>query len=303
MVDELIIRNVNKNKSIRLDMNSAQYLIYPGSIDWGTVQVTNNTYKYPNQIGETFSNSTIGKRDISISGWIVGTYQEMKFKKRELNSLIVVGDTIEVVIESEGRYISCVPSTNVKYSNSESENNECMCKFLIQFESSFPVFQKTSPNVSLLSNVYGMFSFPLIVKRQGIPLSVRKKSLFTDIINDGVIDVGMYIKLTAIGTVNYPMIQNIITQEFIKINKIMQFGEEIIIDTRGVKKVTGKIGNVEEDYMPLLDFDSTFLVARMGINTLTYKTFSDGNTTQDDTYKNLNIEIKTQDALYDLEDA
>ena len=82
MIESIKIRNESTGKIIKLDMSEANYLIYDGSIDWGTVDVSHNTFQYPTQIGAYISSTVVGTRDISISGWIIGdTLQEIEQKK------------------------------------------------------------------------------------------------------------------------------------------------------------------------------------------------------------------------------
>ena len=72
MIESVKIRNDVTGNIIKLDMSEANYLIYEGSIDWGTVDVSHNTFQYPTQIGSYISSTTVGSRDVSISGWIIG---------------------------------------------------------------------------------------------------------------------------------------------------------------------------------------------------------------------------------------
>ena len=59
MIESVKIRNDVTGNIIKLDMSEANYLIYEGSIDWGTVDVSHNTFQYPiilhmNEWGKVF---------------------------------------------------------------------------------------------------------------------------------------------------------------------------------------------------------------------------------------------------------
>lgn len=89
MVESIKIKNLTTNVVKSFDMSEADYLIYEGAIDWGTVAVNHNTFSYPTQIGAYITNTVIGTRDISISGWIIGeTLEEIEGKKNSLSRLI-----------------------------------------------------------------------------------------------------------------------------------------------------------------------------------------------------------------------
>ena len=82
MVESIKIKNLATNVVKSFDMSEADYLIYEGAIDWGTVAVNHNTFSYPTQIGAYITNTVIGTRDISINGWIIGeTLEEIEKKK------------------------------------------------------------------------------------------------------------------------------------------------------------------------------------------------------------------------------
>ena len=300
MIESVKIRNDVTGNIIKLDMSEANYLIYEGSIDWGTVDVSHNTFQYPTQIGSYISSTTVGSRDVSISGWIIGnTLAEIEKKKDILSKHINPLQDLTIIA---GDYcISGRPDTNVKYGNSYAENNEAMCKFLIQIFCSQPMFLLTNAIDVNVADTQGMFGFPLILKPQGIILGLRKKSLFTDITNDGAVEVGMTVTIETFGTVKNPRIINVNTNEYMRINKTLQSGEKIVIDTnKGKRSIYSYINGVKTNYFDYFDFDNTWLQVPNGISTFTYKTYEDDYTTENDTYKNMNVTISYRSALYNI---
>lgn len=287
MVERLFIYNKNLNKRILMNMEDADYLLYEGGIDWGGIEVVHNTSQYVQQIGNTITDSTVGTRDISISGWIIGSEKEINDKKKTLSSMI--NPLHDLTIEVDKWKISGKPSTNVKYSKNYEENNDKMCKFLIQIFCSFPLFTASDVKEGYITSSIGLFSFPLVIKKDGISMSYRTKNYFVDIINDGAFEIGCEIVFEANGIVNNPTLLNVNTGERIKINKTLYSGEKIIVNTKKGNRSVKNQNN--EDYYEFFDFDNSWLQLNVGTNTFTYYTTNSFGE-RDETYKNMDLKIR-----------
>ena len=300
MIESLVIRNVTSDVKKQFDMSEANYLIYEGSIDWGNVDVTHNTFQFPEQIGEYVSSTVIGTRDISINGWIIGDSEdEIKVKKKELSRFINPFDDIEIIVDDYS--IFAKPTSNVKFGKTLAENSTVAVKFLLQFFCPQPLFMLTNAISVDVAETIGSFSFPLILKNEGIIMGYRKKSLFTDIQNDSTIAVGMIITFEATGTVNNPEFLNVNTHQRIRINKTLKAGEVIKIDTSvGNRSVLGTLDGIESNYFKYFDYDNEWLQVPNGLSTFTYRTY-DSSGEQDDTYKRLIVNVKYKTAVYNLE--
>lgn len=299
MVESLTIRNIANNLTKRFDMSDASYLIYEGSVDWGSVGVSHSTFSFPDQIGEYISNTSIGTRDISINGWIIGdTIDEINNKKKELSKLINPLNDVE--IRACDYTITGRPSSNVTFGKNLKENSIVAVKFLIQIFCENPMFKSVNAISVDVAEVIGSFSFPLVLKKNGNILGYRKKTLFTDLQNDGAVDVGMLITFEANGTVNNPEILNVNTHEKIRINKTLEDGEIIEINTlQGSRSVIGILNGKRLNYFKYFDFDNIWLQLPVGLSTFTYRTY-DNLGERDDTYKKLLVNIKYYTQLYNL---
>ena len=121
MVEELMITNTSLNITCIMNMDDADYLLYEGCIDWGNISITHNTFQYSQQIGKSLTNSVVGTRDISISGWIIGTKEEIESKKKRLSTIINPLNDVEIDV---GKWrMTGRPSSNVSFSNNRTENN------------------------------------------------------------------------------------------------------------------------------------------------------------------------------------
>ncbi|MGR5876777.1 phage distal tail protein [Bacillus pacificus] len=81
---------------------------------------------------------------------------------------------------------------------------------------------------------------PFEIPEVGMEFSYRTPSLITEIVNDGHIPTGIEIEFLALGTVENPKIINVVTQEYLRINKKMTAGEIVTIDTTRGKKESNK---------------------------------------------------------------
>lgn len=300
MVESLIIRNTTSNESKQFDMSEANYLIYEGAIDWGNVDVTHNTFQFPEQIGRYVSSTVLGSRDISINGWIIGdTEEEIKLKKVELSKFFNPFDEMEIIV---GNYsIFGKPSANVQYGKTLAENSVVAVKFLLQIFCPQPLFLLSNAISVDVAETIGSFGFPLILKHEGIIMGYRKKSLFTDIYNDGATSVGMIITLEASGTVNNPEFMDVNTHKRIRINKVLTAGEVVIINTSiGERSVTGIVNGNEINYFKYFDYDNEWLQIPNGLSTFTYRTY-DSSGEQDESYKKMSVNVKYKTAIYNLE--
>lgn len=300
MIESLVIRNTTSNESKQFDMSEANYLIYEGAIDWGNVDVAHNTFQFPEQIGQYVSSTVLGSRDISINGWIIGdTEDEIKLKKVELSKFFNPFDEMEIIVDNYS--IFGKPSANVQYGKTLAENSVVAVKFLLQIFCSQPLFLLSNAISVDIAETIGAFGFPLILKPEGIIMGYRKKSLFTDISNDGATSVGMIITFEASGTVNNPEFMDVNTHKRIRINKVLTAGEVVVINTSiGERSVIGIVNGNEINYFKYFDYDNEWLQIPNGLSTFTYRTY-DSSGEQDESYKKMSVNVKYKTAIYNLE--
>lgn len=273
LVEYVELQNVATGEKLPLGMViTPDYVL--SYINWGTVESTHHSYKYVNQVGEYVTGTTLETRDVEIVGWVIArNADEMKNKKKFLNRFVNPQQAIDVFYEEYT--LRFLPDSSIKYSKSSSENNEILCKFTINGFCPDPMFAKKTESQVTAANTAARFRFPLIISRdlqeKGIVFGVRQPSLIVNVENDGAVSIGMRIVIKAKGTVVNPQIINVETQKFFKVNKTMQAGEEIEIDTIiGEKSVIGRKNGVEENYFKYRDLDSEWLQLEVGGNLFRY---------------------------------
>lgn len=118
----------------------------------------------------------------------------------------------------------------------------------------------------------GGFIFPLIIPQDiGIIMGLRNPSVIVNVYNKGDVTTGMIVKFRALGELMNPSIFNVNTREFFKINRTMQAGEVITLNTNsGNKSIVSELNNVETNLFNEIDIDSTFVQLDLGDNLFRY---------------------------------
>lgn len=270
MIDaiKLINRELNQELNINKTDFDSDYILE--SVDFGQVKGSHKTYKGIYQIGETLQGTTLETRSVSIVGWIVAENDDLlTILRKKLNMLVNPLQAIR--IEYKDYYLNMFPDESISYSRDYKENNEVMCKFMIQGTCTFPLFGDKEDELLKVATTESTFMFPLTIKEEGITLGIRKPSLITNVVNKGTIETGFILKFKALGTLLNPSLTNINTQETFKINKEMKAGEEIIINSNdGEKTIQGYLNGVEENYFKYKDVDSDWLRLALGDNLFRY---------------------------------
>lgn len=270
MIESLVLTNTVTLQSVLLDKNYSELVL--DEADLGTVEGTHHSYKYVSQVGVYIDSTTLEQRTVAISGWVIGdTYDELKANKEVLNRLVNPLHTIDAIVQDKYK-LTFKPDFSVKYSVSYEENNEVLCKFLIQGTCADPMFTTKDKQTALIASIIPKFHFPLIIpKNKGILMGLREPSLLATLNNGGDIDTGLLITFSCTSTVTNPSLLNVDTREFIKINKTVSAGEKIIVSTgSGEKYIKGIVSGEESNYFKYMDFDSTWLQLHTGENILKY---------------------------------
>lgn len=276
MVEAITLVNDNLNNNTpggtKLDINMSNRAYVLDSIDWGAVQSTRKTYKFINQIGVYVTGTTLESRDISIVGWVVGdTQDQLKTRKRFLNQFINPLQQISMLYN--GYMITGIPDTTITYGKDEAENNEVMCKFMIDLFCPDPMFYTAVTKEAVLADWIPKFHFPLIIpKKKGIIMGLRSQSTVITVNNPGMLETGMTVKFYARGTVVNPSLTNIATQKKIQFAYTMQPGETLEVTTYTNRKAVRKYaGGTSVNAFNLIDFETNeFIQLQPGDNPLRY---------------------------------
>lgn len=120
-----------------------------------------------------------------------------------------------------------------------------------------------------ISKRFSNFEFPFSVDNAGVIFSGVDFNKITRVINYGEVSNGIIIIITADDTVSNPAIYNYNTGEYIKINKVLQRGEKIVINT-DLKTIHSYVDSIETNIINYKDDGSTWLQLQRGNNFFTY---------------------------------
>lgn len=271
MIDSVTIVNTNTKSSVVIDTLDSLYVL--GDVDLGTIQGTHNSYKYYDQVGAYIESTFLEQRSVSISGWVVGdTYEQIRLSKKVLNSLINPKELLQLIVY-DAYVLEFKPDFTIQYAVPYSENNEVLCKFLIQGTCPDPMFKSYNPVSSQISAVSPQFHFPLAIPQDsGVIMGIKEYSPIVTLSNPGEVDTGIIIEMTCTSSVTNPKILNVDTGEYIKLNKVVSSNEKIVISTiDGEKYVHGIVGGSESNYFQYRDWGSSWLRLQPGINNIQYE--------------------------------
>lgn len=257
------LRTKDETKEIHFD--NKFYTLNELEIEAAEVDLS--TSKGIKQIGEYLNSTTIGTRDISITGYILAdNAEQMRQRKRDLIVLVNPLNSFYLVIDNYK--LQCNSIDTVKFAVAHYENNDKLSKFVISATATNPCFEYLEETVVKVALWKPAFKFPLILKaNEPFIVGAREPSKIATINNNGDIDTGMVIEFVAKGEVTNPYLFNLNTREEVKINKTLQAGESIRINTNyGTKTVIGETGTETLNYFKYLDINSSFMQLQTGEN-------------------------------------
>ncbi len=291
MIERFKVKNKTTSREVIFGQDiDCDYVYKSDGLDWGTAPAQHNTYNYLNQIGVTISSTMIKERDITITGyvyywltkddmmaldrsqWNSYGYEIIKNKKEDLNSIINPLDYL--VLSINDYFIEGKPAASIAYGNTEQTNNTYFCEFMFTLYCANPMFKKNTIMKTIINGDIPMLHSPFIIPPFGIVGGRRVNYLMLSVENEGDVQIGCRIILTAKDEVVNPQIENIGTGETITIKKTMQQGEKIIINTSDgpEKGVIGIIDGVEYNYFKYWSFDNSWFKCQVGTTLIGYST-------------------------------
>lgn len=269
MVENIKLRDLTNGSVLELSQENTPYYILKEA-DWGTIQATHNQTRYVKQIGTTLVSTVLGIRDIEISGWVIArNTNQMITRKTNLNNFF--NPLHDYQIEYLGYKLGVIFNQSIRYAREIKGNNEVICEWKIEGISTDPLFYEIGSNATESTDSDAKFMFPCSFNsntKEVVFGEVKLNSIIA-IMNTGQVDVGLQIYIKCFGPVTNPIITNVQTGEFIKINKVLSEGEEIFINTSiGNKSIKGRT-NPNSDYTNYYnyrDFESSWLQLIAGIS-------------------------------------
>ena len=232
----------------------------------GAVKHIISTFKAPNQDGGVFVSGSLDMRNITIEGRILADSIEKAYELRKmlLNSfnpkykgrLIFKNLSIPCIVEEAPVF------------KADSQKTPA---FFISLLCSSPYFETVEELSKLLAGWHPNFGFELeIPVEEGIEMGFREESLIIPVENVGSVPCGATFEFIAQGIVEDPMVIDVVTGKFIKLNRVMQVGEIITISTHFANKRVLSSLEGGTNAFASLDENSDFLQLAVGTNLLRY---------------------------------
>lgn len=272
MITEVYLKNEITGVKVHISEANDDYVLQ--EMYFGPIEASITDYKAVGQVGSYISAIDLEPRTPYLMGWVVAPdYTLLEQRKSVLNSL--VDPTAMMTIECYDTFrISGHPTKTIQYGKEWKENNDIMCKFMINWYCADPCFYEYAERSMALATWTGLFHFPLIIPEGvGIQFGHRQTALVGIIPNIGDIEIGMDITFEAVGDVSNPYILNLVTQEIIQLKFEMKAGDIIKLSTGfNQKTVTLYRGEDEpEDIFQAFVYPpSVFMQLHRGNNALRY---------------------------------
>ena len=266
MINKIVYEN-ERGLSIELNHTGPLFIFKPEGFDGIQTEVVSNKGIY--QDGININRNVLNERILTLNCYmVIDTEQQRAFLKNKLYStfnskakgrLTVYANTL--IRTAENVVVIQSPIFDDDYETS----NE-LVPFQIQLMMPTPFF--TSGEIgSEIATWYGGFSFktklPLKFKQKGD----TKKKIF----NEGHVDTP--VKIYFEGPAVNPSIKNLTTNKLIKINRTIEAGEVLIINTEyGNKTVEIESNDTVLNAFHYLDLDSEFFSLIPGDNLIEYTT-------------------------------
>lgn len=254
----------------QIELNEFAPLLLLNFSEKGKVTIYNN--KGMNQDGSTYLGNTIDVSDKTIELAIIADSEEdLIYYRNRINKVfnpklgegyLIYKDPVKEI------KAKCIIDALPYFSGVNPRVNKC----LISCIANNPFWMDIIESRVDVAFWQGDLSFDLeIPETTGIELGHREPSLIVNVLNNGDVECGIKVEFRALATVTNPSIINVDTQEFIKINKTMEAGEIITLNTSfGAKKVESTLNGVNTNIFNYIDFSSTFLQLNTGDNLFRY---------------------------------
>lgn len=134
-----------------------------------------------------------------------------------------------------------------------------------------PYFRDVIKTMLDMSATSAMFEFPFAIEEEGIEFSTLAVSTESVVQNLGDVETGAVIVFHATGIASNPVIYNLDTGEFFKVNIDMSAGDLLVISTiKGEKTVTAILSGIEWNYINSMVQGSSWIQFESGANTMLY---------------------------------
>lgn len=272
MYEKLVYTN-ERGETVEFSTESIYHCNISVDVD-GIAGVENAVYSTSSmgQHGDTYVGQRIEARDIDIFGHINTRDKQQSYElRRKLLKVFnpELGGTLVYEYGDFKRIINCRLHGEPKV-----KRKKVLLEFSLQLDCLNPFWREEEETKEDIASWVPAWHFPCVIEAdddESMIFGYRAESVIVDCYNEGDVSTGMRVRFTALGTVTNPIILNVDTEEFIKLNVTMQTGDVIEVNTKyGSKGATLMRDGVKYDYFRKVDVDSTFIQLDIGDNNFKY---------------------------------
>lgn len=237
----------------------------------GIAGIDNTIYKTNSmgQHGDTYISQRYEARDITIVGHINSRDKDRVLELRRKAEKILNAELDAKLIYTYKdfvRVIDCKVDGRPQF-----KRGSVFMQYSIPLTCCNPFWKEETEARKDIASWVPSWEFDFELPEEGIELGYREPSIIVNVYNEGDIKSGMRIEFRAIGTVVNPVLLNVNTQEYIKVNATMEAGDVITVNTDyGSKGATLDREGETVDYFRYIDVDSTFIQLDIGDNVFRY---------------------------------
>ncbi len=210
------------------------------------------------QIGETVETQSVGGRTIDVTGKLWGNMVERKNALRNVCAPLASGRMVFQGTHYIRVYVKAAPSFSAVKNNG---------LFKMQFFAQYPFFFQFEESYFRLGGVVSGFRFPV---NYGTPhhFGVRSNERYVNVLNSGDVRIPFRLVIRSDGSCTNPIITNLTTFAFLKINGKINTGEYITVfrDSLNVLRAELTSGNTVTDVITWIDDESALFELEAGDN-------------------------------------
>ena len=269
---ELLIYTNTKGESITFGVGSRYHVNVSKDVT-GLSDLDDTIYSTSSmgQHGDTYTGVRIEPRPIKIKGKITERDKSAQIDLRQ-NALKILNPelagTLRYYYGSFARKIGAIVDGTPTFTRDLSQ------AFEVDFKCLDPFWQEETEHREDIATWEAAWEFPTEIDRDDATDMIfgsRSDSVIVDVYNGGHVSIGMRIVFRAIGELTNPMLLNVNTREFIKLNYTMVAGDVVEINTSyGSKRARLTRQGVVSNVYRYLDVDSTFMQLDVGDNVFRY---------------------------------
>lgn len=226
----------------------------PVGID--TVQVSLSQAQGINQVGATVQSTNVQPRPVTISGRLVGEFQAENKNKL----LSVIRPDLDAKLYADDYYINVHPTATPTI-----EPRPSFALFQFSLLAPYPYWQKDENTAAVLSGIEYKFRLPVNLSKT-YAFGSAFQTQFINVPNRGQLPVPFTVTFAARGAVTNPRITNVITGEFLLLNKTLEAGERVVVEI--THKKTNVFSSVDGDVRGSLSLSTNLYRLAVGDNVL-----------------------------------